>query len=316
MTLHRFSNRRRHRSGSAEADFRRIFVQVPTFEPNRSQPYRSSGDEVVGGSPDYLPRPDLCRWALIIGGFVAIGVVFAIACGGALASTPLSPEPGATTYASDSIQFTWASGFYDYNEILQMAMNPDTGALDSSPHNVLAPMSSPVSKAANSLSVGTWHWRVCAVSVLSDVRSCSRSVSFSVFQASQCRDGRDNDGDGKTDWLDDSGCDSEVDETELMARPPTLSIRAASGAARALISDELGWEAGYLRRIRCGRLSRLRVRCRVSWTVGDVSYKGFVWIRRSFKADDYSDRARYRIRLTNHYCLANGDRHCHRLLRT
>jgi hypothetical protein len=76
------------------------------------------------------------------------------------------------------------------------------------------------------------------------------------------------------------------------------------------LSDD--WLGGYGQRITgCSRLSRLRVRCRVSWIVGDATFSGHATVQRRLGLDD---RVRWAIRLTNEYCLATGGTECSRTL--
>lgn len=83
-------------------------------------------------------------------------------------------------------------------------------------------------------------------------------------------------------------------------------------AATVLQREEASYQAGYARKIGCGlRLTPARIRCRVSWIVGDVSFKGTVTISNiqgQYGSDDW--RYRYRVEETNEYCLSTDGSGC------
>ena len=59
----------------------------------------------------------------------------------------------------------------------------------------------------------------------------------------------------------------------------------------------LSFEAGYARRVKCNkRISPIRVRCKMSWNVGDLSFEGtgLIWLTYE-QAGTYWNYA-YRIR--------------------
>lgn len=66
---------------------------------------------------------------------------------------------------------------------------------------------------------------------------------------------------------------------------PALTQSAAKSYARnalemsAVVGTE--YRAGYSQRIGCLRLSRLRLRCNVSWVLGDLVYWGKMTVRRA-----------------------------------
>jgi hypothetical protein len=68
------------------------------------------------------------------------------------------------------------------------------------------------------------------------------------------------------------------------------------------------WDYGNFKRVRCGtRLGVNKRRCRVSWGIGDVSYRGKVTIRDPGGQFFY---ARLVIRKINHFCLDTGGSNC------
>jgi hypothetical protein len=97
---------------------------------------------------------------------------------------------------------------------------------------------------------------------------------------------------------------------------PTIT-RLGSGEATRLMRNalarkpSLSFQAGYARRVKCNkRVSRDRVRCKMSWNVGDLSFdgKGVIWF--TYKGGDTYWNYAYRIRKRNHYCLATGGSNC------
>src|SRR5690349_9118419 len=57
-----------------------------------------------------------------------------------------------------------------------------------------------------------WLLITALVALFSSVTACSDDAGNN--SGIECNDGRDNDGNGKTDYPDDPSCDSENDETE------------------------------------------------------------------------------------------------------
>lgn len=92
-----------------------------------------------------------------------------------------------------------------------------------------------------------------------------------------------------------------------------LSTAEATHLMRAALARKptLAFSEGYARRVKCNkRLSASRVRCRMSWNSGDLSFngKGVIWF--TFKGGDTYWNYAYRIRKRNHYCLATGGSDC------
>lgn len=144
-----------------------------------------------------------------------------------------------------------------------------------------------------------------------------------------CFDGIDNDGDGPMDLDDlDSGrtdttrdCDSYHGDPvrEAKIEPlPTMTTRKAKRYTRKVLKRRFGnaYRHGSGKRVnRCSHRSRIRVRCRVRWFAGDVSWRGRVTVRyRRWNSEVDWDYA-YRVRRTNWYCKATGRRNCHKVYR-
>lgn len=73
----------------------------------------------------------------------------------------------------------------------------------------------------------------------------------------------------------------------------------------------LSFEAGYARRVKCNkRISSIRVRCKMGWSVGDLSFegRGLIWL--TYERGGAHWNYAYRIRKRNHYCLATGGSDC------
>jgi len=68
---------------------------------------------------------------------------------------------------------------------------------------------------------------------------------------------------------------------------------------------------GYNRRVRCNnRLSRIRIRCKMSWVIGDTSYRGTGMIWLTFQEHRRHWNFAYRVARVNEYCLATGGTKC------
>lgn len=124
----------------------------------------------------------------------------------------------------------------------------------------------------------------------------------------QCNDGQDNDGDGAIDYPEDHQCLRRSDNREAPKPLPTLSVWTTKRYIRRVLLKEFvgAYRLGSFKRIaRCQRISRVRIRCgRVSWGVGDLSYRGWVTIWYANDQDGEFRRAyAFRIRRTNGYCL-------------
>lgn len=99
-----------------------------------------------------------------------------------------------------------------------------------------------------------------------------------------------------------------------MLLPPTTSaarFKLGTQLAAQLMREgltrhqNLSFEAGYARHVTCNkRISPTRVRCRMSWIVGDVSFsgKGMIWI--TFPEHRPFWNYSYRIVRFNEYCAA------------
>jgi hypothetical protein len=95
---------------------------------------------------------------------------------------------------------------------------------------------------------------------------------------------------------------------------PKLTLTETRAYIRTALRRRFGnvYRYGYAKRIAsCERRSRTRVTCRrVSWVIGDLSYKGraTIWLTRE-NGEIYWNYA-YTIKRTNEYCAATGGRNC------
>ena len=99
-------------------------------------------------------------------------------------------------------------------------------------------------------------------------------------------------------------------------RVPTLSSGQAWGYVAAVLDRRFSssWSHRAGGWIKCGRINRTRMRCRVAWGIGDSSYSGIVRVWRQHDSDgDISAFYSYRIRGLNEYCAATGGSNCTRL---
>lgn len=155
--------------------------------------------------------------------------------------------------------------------------------------------------------------------------------------ATQCNNNLDDDGDGDVDLID-SDCTDPSDSSEQAPpaqhskpkpqpkskakskRLPTLTRSATKHYIRVALKRRFrnSYRHGHAKRISsCKRRSRLRVRCgRVSWAIGDVSFKGWasIWYRRTRRGRPQWNYA-YRIKRLNEYCRATGGHHCTKISR-
>jgi hypothetical protein len=99
-------------------------------------------------------------------------------------------------------------------------------------------------------------------------------------------------------------------------RIPTLSRGQAWGYTTTVLNRRFSdtWDHRAGGWIKCGRITRTRMRCRVAWAIGDSSYYGLVRVWRERDSDGepqayYS----YRIRYLDEYCAVTGGTNCSRV---
>ncbi len=88
-------------------------------------------------------------------------------------------------------------------------------------------------------------------------------------------------------------------------RPVKLTAGQAANDMRDALAQRFGgsWTAGYARRVHCfKRVARGRVRCTMSWILGDTSFfgRGVIWL--SYEGGATSWNYSYRIAQLNEYC--------------
>jgi hypothetical protein len=109
--------------------------------------------------------------------------------------------------------------------------------------------------------------------------------------------------------------------SEYAPARPVLPRLATAEAARFMRNalfrhPGLAFEAGYARKVKCNqRVSRIRVRCKMSWYVGDLSFegKGAIWL--SFSGGVATWNYAYRVRRRNTYCQVTGGSDCVDIIR-
>jgi hypothetical protein len=136
----------------------------------------------------------------------------------------------------------------------------------------------------------------------------------------QCSDGIDNDGDGDVDTAEDYGCTNDNDSSERLTDSdvPDIGATEAKKYMRQTLSRRFGgsYRAGYAKKLAgCMKPTYRRVRCNVSWVVGDLSFKGKIWIWFSRDGERIAWNYGYTIKRTNHYCLDQGKRKCFKTFR-
>ena len=99
-----------------------------------------------------------------------------------------------------------------------------------------------------------------------------------------------------------------IAETVYTPPVPNLSLRNAKTRVRQLLAEQFegDWEYGYAQRVGgCKRRTVVRVRCdRVSWVIGDVSFRGSVTVWNARGSDGSgTEEGSFRIRRTNEYCV-------------
>jgi hypothetical protein len=87
---------------------------------------------------------------------------------------------------------------------------------------------------------------------------------------------------------------------------PRLGIPKAKRYSKQALKHRFGnsYRHGYAKKLRCHRQWRTKVKCRVRWVIGDVSSKGTTTPFLYKRGHNWYWKVRYRIRVTNEYCLA------------
>lgn len=98
---------------------------------------------------------------------------------------------------------------------------------------------------------------------------------------------------------------------------PRLSLADGAYYTRVALRRRFraAFTSGYGYRRSCRRVTLTRVRCRVRWHVGDLSYAGPVTIWLTREGEDVLWNYAYTIKRTNHYCVVTGGRRCTRTYR-
>lgn len=93
----------------------------------------------------------------------------------------------------------------------------------------------------------------------------------------QCSDGIDNDGDGQIDDQD-WGCDTVNDNDEHLEILPSLTAKDTRRYIRRGLRQKHVPLGAHMKFASCSRLSRVRVRCSVSWRARGATWRGPVTI--------------------------------------
>jgi hypothetical protein len=120
-----------------------------------------------------------------------------------------------------------------------------------------------------------------------------------------CADDIDNDGDGTIDDQD-WGCDTVDDDDEHLEILPSLTARATHRYIRRGLRQQHLPVSSNIRFARCSRLSRVRVKCKVSWAAHGAKWTGPVTIWYSKDSERVAWNFAYRITKTRRACR----RHC------
>ena len=96
---------------------------------------------------------------------------------------------------------------------------------------------------------------------------------------------------------------SQADATQALTGP------LAKHYAKKAMTHEFGnlFKYGYAKKVHdCKRISRVRMRCKISWVIGDFYFTGkiTVWFRNQYYLYDY------RIKRYDEYCMATGGHNC------
>jgi hypothetical protein len=156
---------------------------------------------------------------------------------------------------------------------------------------------------------GTYYWQVQGFEV-------DRSAGYPVWRRvvspifaltvvlPACADSLDNDGDDQVD-AEDWGCEADADDSEVLTAVPRLGREAAKHLIRLTLRERFArdYRAGNHKRIAgCDRRSRVRMRCRASWSAGDVSWRGRVTVWNSREGETVRWNYSYAIKRTNEAC--------------
>jgi hypothetical protein len=95
-------------------------------------------------------------------------------------------------------------------------------------------------------------------------------------------------------------------ETASKYLAPRLGIPKAKRYSKQALKHRFGnsYRHGYAKKLKCHRQWRTKVKCRVRWVIGDISSKGTTTPFLYKRGHNWYWKVRYRIRVTNEYCLA------------
>lgn len=227
-------------------------------------------------------------------------------------------------YDTDVIRFAWIRTNRSSGGHVEVGQSPDESSFMAGPHFEIAKaVDQHVSVFATQLGYGQSFWRACTDDSDGTSQHCSSPriitvavapVGYNPLLVDFCADDLNNDEDLLKDDRD-PGCHDDSPLTELITSQPRASIREARSEARTALTVEFGKEieAGYRFRLRCGRLSRARFKCRTSWVVGDLNFRGTVAVSIMWKRS-YGEFTmpyyRMRIKAINRYCESTGGPNC------
>jgi hypothetical protein len=110
--------------------------------------------------------------------------------------------------------------------------------------------------------------------------------------------------------VDENGYEQIADCTAPLSfsvrfRFATLTVSTAKAQARTVMRRKSDiWRAGYGRRLKCHRLTRVRRRCSVSAIAGDVVVYGNVWLYPKRKRTYEVARFRVVLKIFDEYCYS------------
>lgn len=95
---------------------------------------------------------------------------------------------------------------------------------------------------------------------------------------------------------------------ERRGKLPTLTQPKAERYAKQSIQSEFeAWSYYNGKLIRCNkRKSRIRMRCKVKWWVGDASFEGKVTVWYRWRRGDVMWYSRGKVNVLNEYCVSQG----------
>lgn len=243
----------------------------------------------------------------------------AVACAAPIAAESASavslaePLDGHQQRVGTRAEFAWIQGTYEFEPRLEIGMSQELAT------DVAKEIHRPYINTFTTVftSPGVRFWRVCA-SYLGSAEiedRCSSTRSLIILPLAMCDNGLDDDDDGQVDE-EDWACTQDWLDSETLIVTPQLTMRRSRKLGQSAIARKFrDFRSAYAPTTRCGRASRTRSVCRISWCTGDLCSSGRVALSLTRRGEEVYWSYRATVNQLNEYCAVLGKGKCAKTFR-